>query len=206
MRAVTWSAVLLLARQGVWNLAPVIVTSRMVDDPAAAAGFVTAAVILRAPVLLFPSVQAFLLPAFTEMTGTGDDATLRRTVRKLGVAILAGGALWVLIAIFVVPTVAHLIFAATTHAARVGARHARRLDGRRARSPRSARPSSWRSAARPRWPWPGPRGLAALVVLGADRGRPRSWRRDAGPADRGGGRGDRHFPRAAHPRDVRTPS
>ena len=113
MRAVTWSAVLLLAGQGVWNIAPVIVTSRMVDDPATAAGFVTAAVILRAPVLLFPSVQAFLLPAFTEMTGTGDDATLRRTVRRLGVAILSGGALWVLIAIFVVPVVAHLVFAAT---------------------------------------------------------------------------------------------
>jgi O-antigen/teichoic acid export membrane protein len=113
MPAVAWSAALLLAGQGVWNIAPVIVTSRLVDDPASAAGFVTAAVILRAPVLLFPSVQAFLLPAFTEMTSTGDDRALRRTVRLLGLAILVGGALWVLLAIFVVPFVAHLVFAAT---------------------------------------------------------------------------------------------
>lgn len=113
MRAVWWSAALLMAGQGVWNIAPVIVTSRLLDDPGAAAGFVTAAVILRAPVLLFPSLQAFLLPAFTAMTSTGDEPALRRTVRRLGAAIVVGGAIWVLLAIFVVPFVAQLVFAAT---------------------------------------------------------------------------------------------
>ncbi|SHK46572.1 Membrane protein involved in the export of O-antigen and teichoic acid [Pseudonocardia thermophila] len=113
MRAVAWSAVLLLAGQGVWNIAPVIVTSRLADDPAAAAGFVTAAVILRAPVLLFPSVQALLLPAFTELSSTGDHAGLRRTTRRLVLLIAAGGAVWVLLAVSVVPVVAHLVFAAS---------------------------------------------------------------------------------------------
>ena len=35
---VLWSAALLLASQGVWNLAPVLVTARLTDAPALAAG------------------------------------------------------------------------------------------------------------------------------------------------------------------------
>lgn len=112
--AVLWSAALLLAGQGLWNLAPVLVTARLVDTPDVAAGFVTVAVLLRAPVLLFPAVQALLLPAFTAMEGTGDHAAVRRTTRRLGVALVVGGAVWVLLAVVLVPTVARLVFAATT--------------------------------------------------------------------------------------------
>lgn len=113
MRSVTWSAVLMLASQGVWNIAPVIVTSRLADEPATAAGFVTAAVILRAPVLLFPTIQALLLPAFTELSSNGNNTALRRTVRPLTLIIAGAGAMWVLLAVFVVPFVAHLVFTAT---------------------------------------------------------------------------------------------
>ncbi|NMI01546.1 hypothetical protein [Pseudonocardia acidicola] len=108
-----WSAALLLAGQGVWNLAPVLVSARLADAPALAAGFVTVAVILRAPVLFFPSVQALLLPAITTMVGTGNDAAVRRVTRRLGTMLAAGGVVWVLLAVFVIPTVAHLVFGAT---------------------------------------------------------------------------------------------
>lgn len=112
--AVLWSATLLLAGQGLWNLAPVLVTARLVGEPEAAAGFVTAAVLLRAPVLVFPAVQALLLPALTTMTGTGDHAAVRRTTRRLGLAIVAGGVVWVAAAVLLVPTAARLVFATTT--------------------------------------------------------------------------------------------
>src|SRR6185503_9720795 len=55
---VLWSAALLLAGQGVWNLAPVLVTARLADAATLAAGFTTVAVVVRAPVLLFPTIQA----------------------------------------------------------------------------------------------------------------------------------------------------
>jgi O-antigen/teichoic acid export membrane protein len=109
---VYWSAALLLASQGVWNLAPVIVTSRLTEASVAAAGFVTVAVLLRAPVLLFPSVQALLLPAFTTMVGTGDDTAVRRTTRSLTRLLLAGGVVWVVVGITVVPPLARLVFGA----------------------------------------------------------------------------------------------
>ncbi len=112
-RAVIWSAALLLAGQGVWNLAPVLVTARLTDTPAVAAGFFTVAVILRAPVLFFPSVQALLLPVFTEMAATGRHDAVRRMTRLISGFLVAAGAAWVAVAIFVVPTVSHLVFGAT---------------------------------------------------------------------------------------------
>lgn len=113
-RAVVWSAALLLAGQGLWNLAPVAVTSRLTDAPAVAAGFFAAAVIIRAPVLFFPSVQALLLPMFTAMATTGDDTGVRRTTRMLTAFLLVAGVVWVVAAVFVVPLVGELVFRATT--------------------------------------------------------------------------------------------
>lgn len=110
---VFWSAALLLAGQGVWNLAAVFVTSRLADTPAIAAGFVTVAVILRAPVLLFPAVQAILLPSFTAMLGDGDHSGVRTIVRRLGLVLAAGGVVWLVLAVFVVPWAARLLFGAT---------------------------------------------------------------------------------------------
>lgn len=114
LRELLWSAVLLMAGQGVWNLAPVVVTARLADTPEVAAGFLTVAVILRAPVLLFPAVQALLLPAVTSMVNTGDEAAVRQITRRLGLMLAGGGALWLVLAVVVVPTLAHAVFAATT--------------------------------------------------------------------------------------------
>ncbi|HEY0816865.1 MAG TPA: hypothetical protein VGE11_26620 [Pseudonocardia sp.] len=105
---VLWSAALLLAGQGVWNLAPVLVTARLTDAPALAAGFTTAAVIVRAPVLLFPTVQALLLPRLA-----GQATPAPRAPRFLGPALAAAGLVWVGLATVAVPWVAALVFATT---------------------------------------------------------------------------------------------
>ncbi len=111
--ALLWSAALLLAGQGVWNLAPVVLTGRLADAPAVAAGFTTAAVILRAPVLFFPSLQALLLPRFTALASGGDRAGLTRLTRLLVGLLAAGGLVWIAAAVFVVPALARLVFATT---------------------------------------------------------------------------------------------
>lgn len=108
-----YSATLLLAGQGVWNLAPVLVTYRLAGDPDIAAGFVAVAVLLRAPVLLFPAVQALLLPALTTMVSTGDTGSVRRATRRLAVLITGGGLVWVILSITLVPWIARTVFAAT---------------------------------------------------------------------------------------------
>ncbi|MDT7552138.1 MAG: hypothetical protein QOI16_674, partial [Pseudonocardiales bacterium] len=119
---VLWSAALLLAGQGVWNLAPVLVTARLVDTPALAAGFTTAAVIVRAPVLLFPTVQALLLPRLAANNANGTaasnnaaagNAAVPRTPRPLLAGLGVAGLLWVAVAAVVVPWVAELVFATT---------------------------------------------------------------------------------------------
>jgi O-antigen/teichoic acid export membrane protein len=122
---VLWSAALLLAGQGVWNLAPVLVTARLADAPTLAAGFTTAAVIVRAPVLLFPTIQAMLLPGLAAGAARppgepgsqqGDPAAVHlhpRPPRVLVGGIAAAGLVWVVVAAFAVPWVAALVFATT---------------------------------------------------------------------------------------------
>jgi O-antigen/teichoic acid export membrane protein len=102
---VLWSAALLLASQGVWNLAPVLATARLADAATLAAGFTTVAVVVRAPVLLFPTIQAMLLPRL---------AGGARTPRALVAAVAAAGLVWVALATVAVPFVATLVFATTT--------------------------------------------------------------------------------------------
>jgi len=101
---VLWSAALLLASQGVWNLAPVLVTARLTDAATLAAGFTTVAVVVRAPVLLFPTIQAMLLP---RLAGGG------RTPRLLVAAVVGAGVVWVALATVAVPFLATLVFATT---------------------------------------------------------------------------------------------
>ena len=105
VRPVLWSAALLLASQGVWNLAPVLATARLADAATLAAGFTTVAVVVRAPVLLFPTIQAMLLPRL---------AGGARTPRPLVAAVAAAGLVWVALATVAVPFVAALVFATTT--------------------------------------------------------------------------------------------
>jgi len=102
---VLWSAALLLASQGVWNLAPVLATARLADAATLAAGFTTVAVVVRAPVLLFPTIQAMLLP---RLAGGG------RTPRALVAAVAVAGLVWVAVATVAVPFVATLVFATTS--------------------------------------------------------------------------------------------
>jgi O-antigen/teichoic acid export membrane protein len=101
---VLWSAALLLASQGVWNLAPVLATARLADAATLAAGFTTVAVVVRAPVLLYPTIQAMLLPRL---------AGGARTPRLLVAAAVGAGLVWVALATAVVPFVATLVFATT---------------------------------------------------------------------------------------------
>ena len=102
---VLWSAALLLASQGVWNLAPVLATARLADAATLAAGFTTVAVVVRAPVLLYPTIQAMLLPRL---------AGGARTPRLLVAAAVGAGLVWVALATAAVPFVATLVFATTT--------------------------------------------------------------------------------------------
>ncbi len=113
VRAVGWSAALLLAGQGVWNLVPVVVNARLTGAPVVAAGFFAAAVIIRGPVLFFPTVQALLLPLFTAAETTGEYGGVRRATRLLRVLLVPAGIVWVVVAVLVVPTVAELVFRAT---------------------------------------------------------------------------------------------
>jgi hypothetical protein len=89
----------------VWNLAPVLATARLADAATLAAGFTTVAVVVRAPVLLFPTIQAMLLPRL---------AGGARTPRALVAAVAAAGLVWVALATVAVPFVATLVFATTT--------------------------------------------------------------------------------------------
>jgi O-antigen/teichoic acid export membrane protein len=88
----------------VWNLAPVLVTARLADAATLAAGFTTVAVVVRAPVLLFPTIQAMLLPRL---------AGGARTPRPLVAAVVAAGLVWVALAPVAVPFVAALVFGTT---------------------------------------------------------------------------------------------
>lgn len=98
---------------GVWNLAPVLVSARLAERPSAAAGFVAAAVVLRAPVFVFPALQAVLLPSVSAMAQTDDQAGIRRALRPLLALLLGSSVIWVAAAVFVVPSVAELAFAVT---------------------------------------------------------------------------------------------
>ncbi|MDT7576400.1 MAG: hypothetical protein QOH17_2733, partial [Pseudonocardiales bacterium] len=88
--------------------------ARLVDTPALAAGFTTAAVIVRAPVLLFPTVQALLLPRLAANNNAANsNAAVPRTPRPLLAGLGIAGLLWVAVAAVAVPWVAELVFATT---------------------------------------------------------------------------------------------
>ena len=161
---VLWSAALLLASQGVWNLAPVLVTARLTDAATLAAGFTTVAVVVRAPVLLYPTIQAMLLP---RLAGGG------RTPRLLVAAVVGAGVVWVALATVAVPFVATLVFATTTPPPS-GSSPCWRSRSRSAPWRRSRRPNSWRPAAPTPPRWPGSR--ASSRCSGSAWPRPLRWR------------------------------
>jgi O-antigen/teichoic acid export membrane protein len=112
MAALIWTSLFYLSSQGVWNLAPVSVTSALTAAPAEAAGFVAVAVILRAPVFVFPAIQAVLLPSVAAAAQHDDRDGTRRALRPplllLGVVSIP----WLLAATLVVPGLARTVFAA----------------------------------------------------------------------------------------------
>ncbi|MCF7551847.1 hypothetical protein [Pseudonocardia sp. WMMC193] len=74
------------------NLAPVVVTSRLVTDAATAAAFASLFVLARTPLFLFGPVQALLIPGLSAAAAAGDRGSLRRqTGIALGLVGVVGG-------------------------------------------------------------------------------------------------------------------
>lgn len=111
--ALVWLVLLFLASQGVWNLVPVYVTSRLDADPAAAAAFVSVAIMIRAPVFVFPAVQALLMPSAAAAATRGDREALDRTFRPVLALLAASGLVWIPVCLTVVPWFSTTVFRAT---------------------------------------------------------------------------------------------
>lgn len=110
--ALSWLVLLFLASQGVWNLVPVYVTSRLAADPTAAAAFVSVAIITRAPVFVFPAVQALFMPVAATAVTRGDREALDRTFRPILLLLAGGGVLWLGACVSVVPWLSSTLFRA----------------------------------------------------------------------------------------------
>jgi len=110
-RELVAAVVILAGIQAVWNLPPVLLTARTTDAPAIAAGFTAAALVLRVPALLFPAMQALVLPV---LAGRSEGGRLPR-VRPgaLGLVVFLAVA-WLLGATALTPLAMHLTFGALT--------------------------------------------------------------------------------------------
>jgi len=88
-RDVCW----LLIASALWmimqNLAPVVVTAMIPEDPVTAAGFAGAVVLTRVPLLFMGTIQSLLLPGMTAAAAAGDAVGLRRTVSR-GLTVIGG--------------------------------------------------------------------------------------------------------------------
>ncbi|MDD7939052.1 hypothetical protein PHK61_11560 [Actinomycetospora lutea] len=111
MTALIWTSLFYLSSQGVWNLAPVSVTSALAAAPSEAAGFVAVAVILRAPVFVFPAIQAVLLPSVAAAAEHDDRDGTRRALRPPLLLLGAASIPWLLAATLIVPGLARTVFA-----------------------------------------------------------------------------------------------
>jgi O-antigen/teichoic acid export membrane protein len=106
----------LLAASGLWmimaNVAPVVVTAMLVDDPVTAAGFAAAMVLTRVPLLLMGPIQAMLLPQMTAAVASDNRAALRSVVIR-GLIVIAGlGLIAVLVTGLIGRQVTALLFGA----------------------------------------------------------------------------------------------
>lgn len=113
LAALLWSSLLFLCSQGVWNLAPVVATGRapqLVDE---AAGFAASVVLLRAPVMIFPAIQALLLPRLIRADALESGDTARSPSRWRLVTVVGGlAAAWMVLATALVPPVVVWLFTA----------------------------------------------------------------------------------------------
>jgi O-antigen/teichoic acid export membrane protein len=111
--ALLWSSLLFLCSQGVWNLAPVVATGRAPDLVDEAAGFSASVVLLRAPVMIFPAIQALLLPRLVRADVLEDGAMAGAAARRRLVVAGAGLAVaWMVVAVVLVPPVVVWLFTA----------------------------------------------------------------------------------------------
>jgi O-antigen/teichoic acid export membrane protein len=100
---------LYLFSQAVWNLGPVLATGRTADGVLAAA-FAASAVLLRAPVMAFPAVQALVLP---RLAAAEPGTPARRSSTRVAVAAVVGVVVWVAGSVLVAPPVIRAFFAVT---------------------------------------------------------------------------------------------
>lgn len=95
VRGATRATVMLAFASGltyvVANVAPLVLTSRLLDRPEVAASYVSLFVLARIPVFLFSPLQAFLLPPLTAAAKVGDAPRLRAHVRFVAVVVAAFG-------------------------------------------------------------------------------------------------------------------
>ena len=92
------------------NIAPVVLTSRLPDDPGTAASFVSLFVLARIPLFLFSPVQAFLLPSLTAAVERGDATQVRGQIRTVVVVAGAIGVFGVVGAAIGGPWAARVLF------------------------------------------------------------------------------------------------
>ncbi|MHC8503381.1 polysaccharide biosynthesis protein [Pseudonocardia artemisiae] len=96
------------------NLAPVVVTSRLTDDPRVAASFASLFILARTPLFLFAPVQALLLPRLVGAAAIGDAGTVRRQVGTVLAAVAAVGLPGTVFAALLGPWAARVFFDAPT--------------------------------------------------------------------------------------------
>ena len=106
----------LLAASGLWmimaNVAPVVVTAILVDDPVTASGFAAAMVLTRVPLLLMGPIQAMLLPQMTAAVASDNRAALRSVLIR-GLLVIGGlGLIAVLVTGLIGRQVTALLFGA----------------------------------------------------------------------------------------------
>lgn len=88
-RDVSWLLVSSVLSLAMANLAPVVVTGMVMEEPTVAAGFATAVVLTRIPLLLMGPIQALILPRMTAAAAGGRLRQLRHDVGQ-GLLIIAG--------------------------------------------------------------------------------------------------------------------
>lgn len=74
------------------NLVPVVVTGQLPQDPATAAAFAQAFVLVRVPLLVFSPVQAILLPGLTAAAARGEIHLVLTRVHQIMLLVLVVGA------------------------------------------------------------------------------------------------------------------
>lgn len=92
------------------NLAPIVLTSRLISDPHTAASFVSLFVLARVPLFVFGPIQAFLLPSLTDVVARGERELIRTRIRNVVVAVVAIGLLGTIVLALLGPAAARIFF------------------------------------------------------------------------------------------------